>query len=246
VVDYNTNNKLNFVLLDKHIKIALSPMDRWSTVPKDSCDGEKYDENNFSGYRHIRIAVSYVTKPKVKNFNTHKNGYSTSFISKFLPHPEFHLYPVKGLKLDQKSVKVRVFVKKEDLEVFELQFNIKDKSLDIIQEIEENKYILSLNSEVFGDLVYNFDFLAFIISYEVKNQEMFLLMPFFALFSFILSLLELVSRNILGFPSIALLSTIALYLGLIKDNYEIPYNRFVILMFTMSFVCIFYKLKIIN
>ena len=107
----------------------------------------------------------------------------------------------------------------------EIRFNVKNNLIGVEKEIDENKYILNLNSRTFNKISAENEFRELILYYEVENQSKFLLMPFFMLFTWFLSLMEILSTGLLGFPYVMMFSALIVYLNLVKENYQIPYIK---------------------
>ena len=84
-----------------------------------------------------------------------------------------------------------------------------------------------------------------ILFYEVENQSKYLLIPFFMIFTWFLSIIELMSDSFLGFPFVMLLTVLIIYLNLIKESYEIPYNKLVIAMFFLTFISLLIKVMLL-
>jgi len=113
--------------------------------------------------------------------------------------------------------------------------------IDVEKEINKNKYILSLNSQFFNEINTEKEFKELVLYYHVENQSKFLLMPFFMIFTWFLSIIEVISTQLLGFPYVMIVTALIVYLNLIRENYEIPYNKLVIILFFFSFICLLIK-----
>jgi len=236
VTNYNNENKLPFIHFDKRIKIALDPMNKWPNVPNKMCRWEKDVVNQFKDFKHVKLAVSYFTHPIFQRFNRLKNGYKASFGIDIAPHPEFHFHIQDGMRLNLESLNCILYLKDKNLKEYEFSFNIKNELLFVDYEFTGNKYILNLDSKIFDSLLDGYDFSEIVFSYEVKNQEKFLIIPAFSYTVFSLSSLSLVNPSLLPFPFAIFLTVVALYLGLLKENYQIPYNRMVLMFFFLTCV----------
>jgi len=241
IVNYTNKNELPFIHNDKQISIRLGA-EKWAKVPSGKCENKNKDlEEDFTGYKHAKISISYHTEPDFEKKEKFSHGYKTNFISQFLSHPEFHVNLQKGMKLNKDSINFSIFFKNQDNGEYRFDFNIKNKLLHVQKEIGKNKYILNLDSGIFNKLNEKSDFTELILNYEVENQSKFLLMPFFMLFTWFLSFMEVISFKLLGFPYIMLITALIIYLNLIREDYEIPYNRLVIILFFFSFLCLLIK-----
>jgi len=117
--------------------------------------------------------------------------------------------------------------------------------LHVQKEIGKNKYILNLDSEIFNKLNEKSEFTELVLYYGVENQSKFLLIPFFMLFTLFLSIMEILTPQLLGFPYVMIITALIIYLNLIRENYEIPYNKIVIVLFFISFFCLSFKTLIL-
>ena len=241
IVNYTNKNELPFIHKDKQISIRLGT-ETWAKVPPFKCENKnKRIEEDFRDYKHVKISISYHTRPDFEKKQNLSHGYKTNFKSIYLSHPEFHINLQKGMKLNKDSINFRIYFKNQENGEYGFDFNIKNKLLHIQKEIGKNKYILNLDSKIFNKLNEKSKFIELILNYEVENQSKFLLMPFFMLFVWLLSFMEAVSPQLLGFPYVMILTALIVYLNLIRDNYEIPYNKLVIFLFFFSFSCLLIK-----
>jgi len=235
-LDYKNNNKLPFIHSNKEIRILIDS-NNWIKVPLKRCENI-LDE--YCGYKHAKISVSYNTKPHFKKNQKLSTGYNTYFVTEYLPHPEFHINLQKGMKLNINSIDFVIYLKNQN-EENEIQFNVKNNLIDVEKEIGENKYILNLNSHTFNKISAENEFRELVLYYKVENQSKFLLMPFFMLFTWSLSLMEILTHQLLGFPYVMIVTALIVYLNLARENYEIPYNKLVITLFFLSFSCLLIK-----
>ena len=240
VTDYRNNIKLPFIHSDKKIRILIDS-DNWIKVPLKKC--EKISDEYY-GYKHTKLSITYNTKPKFKKNQKISTGYSTYFVTEYLPHPEFHINLQRGMKLNKNSIDF-IFCLKNQNDENKLRFNLKNNLIDIEKEIDKNKYILSLNSQLFNIINTENEFKELVLYYEVENQSKFLLMPFFMIFTFFLSAMEIVTPQLLGFPYIMIITALIVYLNLVRENYEIPYNKLVIILFFFSFLFLLIKAMIL-
>ena len=238
--DYRNNIKLPFIHSDKEIRILIDSNNSMS-VPLKKCRNILDD---YYGYKHAKISICYNTKPKFKKNHKLSTGYSTYFVTEYLPHPEFHINLQKGMKLNKNSIDFTFYLKNQNDEN-KVRFNLKNNLIDIEKEINKNKYILNLNSHLFNKINTKKEFRELVLYYEVENQSKFLLMPFFMIFTFLLSAMEIVTPQLLGFPYIMIVTALIVYLNLVRENYEIPYNKLVIALFFFSFLFLLIKAMIL-
>jgi len=239
VTNYTNSDKLQYIHSNKIIEIPID-LEKWVDVPIESCNNNK-NLKKYDRYKHIKISISYQTKPYFKIKKKIANGYETYFISKYLPHPEFHINLQKGMKLKSDSINFTFYFKNHANKEFDSKFNTKNNLLNIQKEIGKNKYVINLDSEIFNKINEKSTFISFDFYYEVKNQSKFLLLPFFMIFTWFLSIIELSSANLLGFPFVILVTVLIIYLNLIRENYEIPYNKLVIVLFFLTFISLLVK-----
>jgi len=85
------------------------------------------------------------------------------------------------------------------------------------------------------------EFIELFLNYKVVNQSKFLLIFFFMAFVWFLSIIEAFSFRLLGFPYVMIVTGLIVYLNLLREGYEIPYNKLVISLFFFSFSCLLVK-----
>jgi len=234
--DYRNNIKLPFIHSDKKIRVSIDS-DNWIKVPLKKCENILEE---YHGYNHAKISICYNTKPHFKKNHKLSTGYNTYFVTEYLPHPEFHINLQKGMKLNKNSIDFIFCLKNHNIEV-KVRFNLKNNLIGVEKEINKDKYILSLNSQLFNKINTKKEFKELVLYYEVENQSKFLLMPFFMIFTWFLSVMEVVTPQLLGFPYIMIITALIVYLNLVRENYEIPYNKLVIILFFFSFLCLLIK-----
>jgi len=237
VTDYRNKVKLPFIHSNKKVRVLIDS-NNWMKVPLKNCENNL--EEYYYYYKHAKISISFNTKPYFKKNQKISTGYKTYFVTEYLPHPEFHINLQKGMKLNINSIDF-IFCLKNHRTENNFRFNVKNNLLDVEKEINRNKYILSLNSQLFNKINSKKEFKELVLYYEVENQSKFLLMPFFMIFTWILSIMELISSQLLGFPFAMIITALIVYLNLIREGYEIPYNKLVIVLFFFSFISLLIK-----
>jgi len=100
VTDYRNKTKLPFIHSAKRIRVLIDSSN-WMKVPFEKC--EKNFEEYF-GYKHVKLSICYNTKPHFKRSQKLSIGYNTYFVTKYLPHPEFHINLQKGMKINKSSI----------------------------------------------------------------------------------------------------------------------------------------------
>ena len=243
--NYINGNNLPYIHSKKQINISIGSQS-WGKSPSEDCNNEKNFSNELDqSYCHAKISVNYHIKPYFKKKQKLSSGYKTYFASEYLPHPEFHINIQKGMKLNNNSINLIFYLENQDKKEYEFEFNTKNKSLSLQKEIGKNKLILNLDSHIFNKINKKSEFKEMILFYEVENQSKFLLIPFFMIFTWFLSIIELMSTTLLGFPFIMLVTVLIIYLNLIRENYEIPYNKLIISLFFLTFTNFLVKIIII-
>jgi len=239
--NYINGNNLPYIHSNKFINISIGS-ESWGKSTSNDCENKKNFQDEFNDdFVHTKISISYHIRPYFKKKQKLALGYKTYFSSEYLPHPEFHINIQKGMKLRIDLIKLIFYFKNRANKEYEFEFNAKNKSLSTQKEIGENKYILSLDSHVFNRINEKSEFSEMILFYEIENQSKFLLIPFFMIFTWLLSLIELTSTNLLGFPFPMLVTVLIIYLNLVRENYEIPYNRIVITLFFLNLITLLMK-----
>lgn len=245
VTNYINGNNLPYIHSNKRINISLGS-ESWGKSSYEDCNDKKnfLDESNDK-YFHAKISVSYQIKPHFEKKQKVSLGYKTYFASEYLPHPEFHINIQKGMKLNINLINLIFYFKNQAKEEYSFEFNTKNKLLSIQKEIDKNKHILSIDSQIFNRINNKSEFTEMILFYEVVNQSKFLLIPFFMIFAWFLSIIELTTPNFLGFPFVMLVTVLIIYLNLVRENYEIPYNKMVVFLFFFTFISLLIKTVLI-
>ena len=241
--NYINGNNLPYIHSNKQINISIGAESWGKPISQDFNDKKIISYELDDSYFHTKISISYYhILPYFKKTSPLFLGYETYFQSEFLPHPEFYINVGKGMKLILDSVDLIFCLKNQDEKEYGLEFNIKNGLLSIQKEINEDKYILNLDSQVFNRMNEKSEFIEMVLFYGVKNQRKFLLIPFFMIFTSFLSIIELITTDFLGFPFVMLITVLIIYLNLIRDNYEIPYNKLTIALFFLSMILLLVKI----
>ncbi|MDR1721847.1 MAG: hypothetical protein LBR24_02225 [Methanobrevibacter sp.] len=242
-------NELQFVQnKNNQIIINLGNLDEWP----DSF----YKEN----LKHIKIEISYIdTNPKFKRrifpFSLFKTGYDASFAIPIITEGEFSLTLPAGLKLDKrenKKIKMLIeFIKEDKIKLTEVFFHNNyykicenDKiSYNFLLKQNSRKYLLDLfkNQKIKINNLY--------VCYNVINQKKFWWFPIFPIFLLSIGIINLFIKFLPNFYLAGIMiyiSFIILYYTHIKENYEIPWNRTIIINTIISGVLILFPTICLN
>jgi len=239
----NVNSELAYIEDDGIIRVSLGPMNRWPDAPID-------------GYKHVKIDVGYTIlnadfDTDIQLSKLKFTGYTSIMEIEGKIHPEFHLNLAKGLKLVEDSVKAIVFSTNKEGNLLKTTFSNNQldklpkgtkKAIHTYKNPIENKYTILLNVNVYNKLSLDSNILEVFLEYSVKNETKFFAIFIGSAIVLLLTLIELYHYNELyGYPFIALLSIIALYLTLKKEHYEIPFETWVYWSIIFSLVISTFK-----
>ena len=257
IMGRNVNSELAYFEHDGTVRVSIGPMGRWPKLPKPK---SFYEEK----LKHVRIDIGY--NPLENHFekNIFRGYKSLSYFTHKL-YLEFHIYIANGLKIKEnncfidinfedsenkittykftnnRSLKNRIYekiTKFYNKKIRKIDSKENSKVLIFQNDSFENKYSIIINPKYYNQIDESIDYanLEVVLRYEVVNHKRFFIVVLLSILVTILSAIEILSPNIMGVPFIAFISTGALYLGLLNQNYEIPLERIVLLSLSIALV----------
>ncbi|MDR0911060.1 MAG: hypothetical protein LBM96_00480 [Methanobrevibacter sp.] len=240
VISRNTNYHLPYIMRENIMRISFGPMNKWPKVPKTHCGIDRNEE--FSDWYHVKFEVKF----NVLNLNFEKNFLGLSydshlFVSKDNIQPEFHLKLSRGLIIDKNSLNATVIFNYDNKSYFK-EFKYVGNEIIIEHNHQVNKYSIILDADPFIHILKN-NLNSLTLSYSVKYDKIYFIVPILAFMSLILSILGLILSSGIELPLATLIAIIVLYFTLVHEGFEFPLKKYsfysiltsVFLVFAMAF-----------
>ncbi|MDR0911619.1 MAG: hypothetical protein LBM96_03335 [Methanobrevibacter sp.] len=237
----NLNTELAYVVIDGMMRISLGPLDRWPKVPDSNCNDNINWE--YKDFFHIKLEIIFTPIDSYFNINKFDLGYN-SIVS--IPYdkiqPEFHLNVPKGLLLKENSLNFNIFYDDKSYENKKDQNRFKSfahNEIFYLYDKQSHNYSIILKNKHYNDfLKKDIQLTDIILSYDVKHDGDYFIIPVFATISCVLALIGLLYLNTVEIPFVALISLMVFYFALIHEGYEIPLKKTTFCLIVISIILV--------
>jgi hypothetical protein len=202
--------------------------------------------NNNKNLRHVRLEVEYINiKPLFEKRKKLKIipwfGYDSTFEINGATQPEFYIMAPLGMKLVNKGkhAKLLLYYKKNKI-TSKKRLLFEDIYIEKIDGKNAYSFLINAESYTFLKSIKTENILCLKVFYDVSNEAKFGFFPIFPALLLSFGILEYIfdSLRYSEFPDVFIasltyviifISYLTFYITLIKDDYEIPLNKFTII-----------------
>lgn len=230
VINKNNGMELPFLCEGEWINVNLCPeLNCWP-----SKDGLS------SKIKHVKLEVEYTDvhpkfEPQIIMNTFPRLGYDNTFDINGTTQPEFYLTVPLGMKLRNKGKNTELLLKiKDEKKSKRLRF-YEDVHTDYIRGMNTYRFLIKEKSYALIDETPDEKIEHLRIHYSVTNELKFWFFPIFPVILIVLGILDFVygkhdDPNFAQLTyTIIFISFITYYITLLKDGYEVPWNKFVII-----------------
>ena len=235
IIGRNINKELAFTENDDEIRVNLGNLKEWPLAY--DCPVPAW---------HVKLEINYTIQDPSFIPTRLNAGYKTAFGISGQIQPEFYITVPLGMEIKNKGQSIRLFDYRSN------------NSEEHITEITPNNVYLNDNE---GKKRYNvvissddylklkddnndYDEILFGVEYEVNSNYRFKILSFFAFLLLALSIFNVFINSLLSLPYLILIPVLTIALTLYKDRYEIPWERAVFTIISLSIILLILKLPL--